>query len=91
LDSAADSISRVRVFRKILWTGGACHSRKVSPILFFSPILAPQFIQSRSHNLKYLAITGLALIVEEHPQYAAQHQLAVLDCLEGTLLPRGHF
>lgn len=43
-----------------------------------------QFIQSRSHNLKYLAITGLALIVEGHPQYAAQHQLAVLDCLEGT-------
>jgi hypothetical protein len=45
---------------------------------------ARKFIQSRSHNLKYLAITGLALIVEGHPQYAAQHQLAVLDCLEGT-------
>jgi AP-4 complex subunit epsilon-1 len=41
-----------------------------------------RFMQSRSHNLKYLGVTGLALIVELHPQYAAQHQLAVLDCLE---------
>lgn len=23
------------------------------------------------------------MIVETHPQYAAQHQLAVMDCLEG--------
>lgn len=42
-----------------------------------------RFIQSRSHNLKYLGVTGLAMIVEQHPQYAAQHQLAVMDCLEG--------
>lgn len=41
-----------------------------------------RFIQSRSHNLKYLGVTGLAMIVEQHPQYAAQHQLAVMDCLE---------
>jgi AP-4 complex subunit epsilon-1 len=41
-----------------------------------------RFIQSRSHNLKYLGVTGLAMIVESHPQYAAQHQLAVMDCLE---------
>lgn len=41
-----------------------------------------RFIQSRSHNLRYLGVTGLAFIVEQHPQYAAQHQLAVMDCLE---------
>ena len=41
-----------------------------------------RFIQSRSHNLKYLGVTGLAMIVETHPQYAAQHQMAVMDCLE---------
>jgi len=41
-----------------------------------------RFIQSRSHNLKYLGVTGLAAIVETHPQYAAAHQLAVMDCLE---------
>lgn len=41
-----------------------------------------RFIQSRSHNLKYLGVTGLAMIVETHPQYAAQHQMSVMDCLE---------
>jgi AP-4 complex subunit epsilon-1 len=41
-----------------------------------------RFMDSRSHNLKYLGVTGLALIVESQPQYAAQHQLAVMDCLE---------
>lgn len=41
-----------------------------------------RFIQSRSHNLKYLGVTGLAAIVETHPQYAAAHQIAVMDCLE---------
>lgn len=41
-----------------------------------------RFIQSRSNNLKYLGVTGLAMIVEAHPKYAAQHQLAVMDCLE---------
>ena len=41
-----------------------------------------RFIQSRSNNLKYLGVTGLAMIVETHPQYAAQHQMSVMDCLE---------
>lgn len=43
-----------------------------------------RFIQSRSHNLKYLGVTGLAMIVETHPQYAAQHQMSVMDCLEDS-------
>jgi AP-4 complex subunit epsilon-1 len=41
-----------------------------------------RFMDSRSHNLKYLGVTGLAMIVETHPQYATQHQMAVMDCLE---------
>jgi AP-4 complex subunit epsilon-1 len=41
-----------------------------------------RFIESRSNNLKYLGVTGLAMIVESHPQYAAQHQMSVMDCLE---------
>eukprot|EP00536_Pseudo-nitzschia_multiseries_P008306 jgi/Psemu1/296860/fgenesh1_pm.209_\ len=41
-----------------------------------------RFIESRSNNLKYLGVTGLAMIVETHPQYAAQHQMSVMDCLE---------
>jgi len=42
------------------------------------------FITSRSQNLRYLGVTGLASIVEQHPQYAAAHQLAVIECLEDT-------
>lgn len=41
-----------------------------------------RFIQSKSQNLKYFGVTGLASIVEAHPQYAAQHQMSVIECLE---------
>ncbi len=41
-----------------------------------------RFIRSDSHNLKYIGIKGLAAIVRDHPQYAADHQMAVIDCLE---------
>lgn len=43
-----------------------------------------RFISSRSNNVKYLGVTALAQMVEQHPKYAAQHQLAVLDCLEDS-------
>ena len=41
-----------------------------------------RFIRSDSHNLKYVGIRGLAAIVKDHPRYAADHQMAVIDCLE---------
>lgn len=41
-----------------------------------------RFIRSDSHNLKYIGIKGLAAIVKDHPKYAADHQMAVIDCLE---------
>jgi AP-4 complex subunit epsilon-1 len=41
-----------------------------------------RFIRSDSHNLKYVGIRGLAAIVKDHPKYAADHQMAVIDCLE---------
>lgn len=41
-----------------------------------------RFIRSDSHNLKYIGIKGLAAIVKDHPRYAADHQMAVIDCLE---------
>ncbi|KAJ1448885.1 adaptin N terminal region-domain-containing protein [Pelagophyceae sp. CCMP2097] len=43
-----------------------------------------RFVASDNHNLKYLGITGLAQVVEGHPNYAAQHQLAVIECLENV-------
>ena len=43
-----------------------------------------RFLGSENHNLKYLGITGLAEVVEQHPKYAAEHQLAVIDCLSSV-------
>ena len=43
-----------------------------------------RFIQSDNHNLKYLGVTGLTEIVRDHPRYAADHQMVVMDCLEDT-------
>ena len=45
-------------------------------------IRAVRFIRSDSHNLKYMGIKGLAAIVKDFPQYASDHQMAVIDCLE---------
>ena len=43
-----------------------------------------RFLGSENHNLKYLGITGLAQVVEQHPKYAVEHQLAVIDCLSSV-------
>ena len=41
-----------------------------------------RFLSSQSQNLKYFGITGLAAIVESHPEYAATHQMSVIECWE---------
>lgn len=43
-----------------------------------------RFLQSESHNLKYIGITGLASIVKIDPKYTLQYQTLVVDCLEDT-------
>ncbi|KAG4403612.1 hypothetical protein GLYMA_01G153200v4 [Glycine max] len=40
------------------------------------------FIQSDSHNLKYMGIDALGRLIKLSPHIAEQHQLAVIDCLE---------
>ena len=40
------------------------------------------FLKSSSHNLRYIGIDSLARIVHINAKYAAEHQLAVIDCLE---------
>ena len=54
-----------------------------NPILLDAAATAiSRFIRSESHNLKYIGIKGLATIVKDHPKYAADHQMAVIDCLD---------
>jgi AP-4 complex subunit epsilon-1 len=41
-----------------------------------------RFLSSESHNLKYIGITGLGLIVKIDPKYTLSYQSLVVDCLE---------
>ncbi|KAK9809765.1 hypothetical protein WJX73_004225 [Symbiochloris irregularis] len=41
-----------------------------------------KFLKSSSHNLKYIGIDALARIVRINAKYAAEYQMAVIDCLE---------
>ena len=40
-----------------------------------------RFLSSPSNNLKYVGLDSLSGIVNIHPRYAAEHQMAVVDCL----------
>lgn len=62
-------------------------------ILFSSDCLAPFCLRrSCTHGCligtpaslfqRYVGVTGLASIVRDHPKYAQEHQMAVIDCLE---------
>ena len=50
-----------------------------------SALMVAKFLAGESHNnLKCLGVTGLAAVVAVSPQYAAEHQLAVVECLEDS-------
>lgn len=40
------------------------------------------FLKSSNHNLKYVGIDALSRIVRINSDYANEHQIAVIDCLE---------
>lgn len=40
------------------------------------------FLRATSHNLRYVGIDALARVTRINAKYAAEHQLAVVDCLE---------
>ena len=40
------------------------------------------FLRAPSHNLRYAGIDALARVVRVNARYAAEHQHAVIDCLE---------
>lgn len=41
-----------------------------------------RFLSSESHNLKYIGINGLGMIVKIDPKYTLNYQSLVVDCLE---------
>jgi AP-4 complex subunit epsilon-1 len=45
-------------------------------------LVISRFIKSTNNNLKYVGLNALACIVNVNPAYAAEHQMAVVDCLE---------
>eukprot|EP00903_Cladosiphon_okamuranus_P015171 g14026.t1 len=53
-----------------------------APLLDAAAASISRFISAENHNLKYVGVTGLAAIVRDHPKYAQEHQMAVIDCLE---------
>eukprot|EP01091_Cochliopodium_minus_P017357 TRINITY_DN677_c0_g2_i1.p1 TRINITY_DN677_c0_g2~~TRINITY_DN677_c0_g2_i1.p1 ORF type:complete len:1212 (-),score=405.03 TRINITY_DN677_c0_g2_i1:36-3671(-) len=55
-----------------------------SQILDQAATSVTRFLTSSNHNLKYLGITALSLIVQINPKYANEHQLVVVSCLEDS-------
>lgn len=41
-----------------------------------------KFLKNENHNLKYMGIDALGRIIKINPDFAEEHQLAVIDCLE---------
>lgn len=44
--------------------------------------ITSRFLKSENHNLKYMGIDALGRVVKINPEFANEHQLAVIDCLE---------
>ena len=45
-------------------------------------VMISTFLKSSNHNLKYVGIDALSRIVRINANYANEHQIAVIDCLE---------
>eukprot|EP01071_Lankesteria_metandrocarpae_P001176 Lankesteria_metandrocarpae@DN1344_c0_g1_i1.p1 len=43
-----------------------------------------RFMSAENNNLQFVGLTGLTAIVKVNPIFAAQHQLAVVECLEDS-------
>jgi hypothetical protein len=52
------------------------------PLLETAASHIARFVSSENHNLKYLGIKALALIVQVNQKYALDHQMVVVECLE---------
>jgi len=54
------------------------------PLIDLASQTISRFLSSESYNLKYIGITGLAMIVKIDPKCALNYQTLVVDCLEDT-------
>lgn len=55
-----------------------------SSLLQIAATSISRFLASSNRNLKYVGITGLSQIVQVEASHVAQHQLAIIDCLEDS-------
>ncbi|KAL3689733.1 hypothetical protein R1sor_016042 [Riccia sorocarpa] len=44
--------------------------------------ITSRFLKDINHNLKYMGIDALGRVIKINPEFAEEHQLAVIDCLE---------
>jgi AP-4 complex subunit epsilon-1 len=51
-------------------------------LLEMSAAVVARFLKAKGHNLRYAGLSALAAVVRISPKYAADHQMAVIDCLE---------
>uniref|UniRef100_A0A7I4ACE8 Clathrin/coatomer adaptor adaptin-like N-terminal domain-containing protein n=1 Tax=Physcomitrium patens TaxID=3218 RepID=A0A7I4ACE8_PHYPA len=53
-----------------------------SKLLGLAAEITSRFLKSDSHNYKYMGIDALGRVIEINPDFAEEHQLSVIDCLE---------
>eukprot|EP00301_Raphidiophrys_heterophryoidea_P027637 c9748_g2_i1.p1 GENE.c9748_g2_i1~~c9748_g2_i1.p1 ORF type:complete len:1190 (+),score=344.76 c9748_g2_i1:202-3570(+) len=53
-----------------------------SQLIQTAAIKIGDFIKSANHNLRYMGLNALSLIIQVDAKYAAEHQMVVIDCLE---------
>ncbi|XP_057830971.2 AP-4 complex subunit epsilon [Cryptomeria japonica] len=53
-----------------------------SKLLEAAAEITSRFLKSDNHNLKYMGIDALGRVIKINPDFAEEHQLAVIDCLE---------
>lgn len=78
LESAAVQTSRFLKVRVLYGHSVITYLGQVS----FLSMSSDLWLQNESHNLKYMGIDALGRIIKINPDFAEEHQLAVIDCLE---------
>eukprot|EP00271_Cylindrocystis_brebissonii_P016774 TRINITY_DN4125_c0_g1_i1.p1 TRINITY_DN4125_c0_g1~~TRINITY_DN4125_c0_g1_i1.p1 ORF type:complete len:1046 (-),score=195.55 TRINITY_DN4125_c0_g1_i1:795-3932(-) len=78
------SDSGINIGNAILYEA-CCTATSIAPnskLIASCTEVTSRFLKSDSHNLKYMGIDALGRVVKTNPDFANEHQLAVIDCLE---------